>query len=60
MLVLPGELWAQLQLYSQGEGGCVLMAGQEFLSHVTERVRLPRTNKINATWSYTQQIFLKY
>lgn len=32
MLVLPGELWAQLQLYSQGEGGCVLMAGQEFLT----------------------------
>ena len=61
MLVLPGELWAQLQLYSQGEGGCVLMAGQEFLSHVTtERERLPCTNKINATWSYIQQIFLKY
>lgn len=36
MLVLPGELWTQLQLYSQGgEGGCVLMASQEFLSHVT-------------------------
>lgn len=35
MLVLPGELWAQLQLYSQGGGGCVLMASQEFLSHVT-------------------------
>ena len=57
MLVLPGELWAQLQLYSQG-GGCVLMAGQEFLSHLTtERERLPRTNKINATWSYIQQYF---